>query len=496
MRRYKHSLSNYKLLTMNQGPLTPIGLIHVNPGDTIQQATSALIRTSPLLSPVMHPVHARIHHFFVPHRLIWEDFEKFITGGPDGMDASVMPTITFTSPAPTDDSLASYLGVPSDTLAATTTVNALAFRGYALIWNEFYRDQDLQTALTIDKTSGPDTTTNTTLQNVAWEKDYFTTSRPWAHKGPDITIPMGDTAFDVVKKSNASSGFWAPWGSNSNSGIGGTSPTGAGGTQQVAGANATWNPNSSLEVDIADAAGSLLQLRENFALLRYQEARARYGSRFTEYLAYLGIRASDARLQRPEYLGGGKQTIQFSEVLQTAPTTDGDDTEGVGNLKGHGIGSMRSNRYRRFFEEHGFVFSFLSVKPKTIYSANLPRHWLYATKEDFWQKELEHVGQQPVWNRELGPSLAPKDTWGWQNRYDEYRRIESTVAGEFRNTLEYWHMARNFASGAPTLNGDFVKSNPTDRIYASTTTDQLYVMANHSVQARRLITNNTSSNVF
>ena len=137
------------------------------------------------------------------------------------------------------------------------------------------------------------------------------------------------------------------------------------------------------------------------ALQRYEEARARYGSRYTEYLRYLGVRPSDARLQRPEYLGGGKQTLQFSEVLQTGVTTDGDDSVGVGNLKGHGIGALRSNRYRRYFEEHGYVISLLSVRPKSIYVQGLSKTWNRRTKEDFWQKELEHIGQQEVANKEV-----------------------------------------------------------------------------------------------
>ena len=175
-----------------------------------------------------------------------------------------------------------------------------------------------------------------------------------------------------------------------------------------------------------------------------------------EYLRYLGVRSSDARLQRPEYLGGGKQTIQFSEVLQAA-----EGTNPVGSMKGHGLAAMRSNRYRKFFEEHGYVFSFISVKPKTIYAQGLPRTWNGRTKEDFYQKEFAHIGQQEVLNKEVyAAHTKPNGTFGFQDRYDEYRRMESTIAGEFRTTLNFWHMARIFASD-PALNADFVKSVPT-----------------------------------
>jgi len=202
VKRYKHSLSNTKLFSCDMGELVPCGLTEVLPGDSIQQATNALVRASPLLSPVMHPVNVRIHHWFVPHRLVWEDFEDFITGGPDGMDDSVFPTIAM--PASTGfavGSLADYLGVPTGVPpgASNLDVSALPFRAYALIFNEWYRDQDLVSPLTVDLTSGPDTTTNLALQNIAWEKDYFTSSRPWEQKGPAITIPLGTEALGSLR---------------------------------------------------------------------------------------------------------------------------------------------------------------------------------------------------------------------------------------------------------------------------------------------------------
>lgn len=490
MKRNKHSLSYYKLLSADMGELVPIGLTEVLPGDTMQHMTNLLCRLAPLQTPVMHPVEVRVHHWFVPHRIIWDDWEDFITGGPDGMDSSDFPTIEMSYTAPSTGTnqvgfLPDYLGVPP--AIDNLVVSALPFRAYALIYNEFYRDQDLVTPLTIDTTSGVDTTTNVALQYIAWEKDRFTSSRPWEQKGPSITIPIGTTA--------------------PINNIGGSSGTSAAATVQADGSGTGWATNRSLhalasgggfvapEVDLTGVSAVTVNvLREAMALQRYEEARARYGSRYVEYLRYLGVRSSDARLQRPEYLGGGREMLQFSEVLQTG-VDDGDDI-GVGNLRGHGIGAMRSNRYRRHFEEHGYVMSLMSVRPKTIYAQGLSRTWNRRTKEDFWQQELQHIGQAEVLYKELYAAHAtPDGTFGFQDRYDEYRRTESNVAGEFRTTLNDWHFARIFGSD-PALNASFVTCVPTERTFQVTTEDVLYVMARHSIQARRLVAPVGSSYIY
>lgn len=494
MKRAKHSLSNYKLFTCDMGELVPIGLTEVLPGDSLQQATSALIRCSPLLAPVMHPVSVRIHHWYVPLRLLWDEFEDFITAGPTGTSTPTFPTITLPNPT-TVGSLADYLGIPNALNAPV--VSALPFRAYATIFNENYRDQDLVTELTVSKASGNDTTTSTALQNAAWEKDYFTSARPWEQKGPTVTIPIGNQAPVRTSASGIVAGAQTGMSLLNITGAtmspGATLTTGgglAGGTAAAAGASGgTAAVNqvypANLFADLSGASAITVNaLRQALALQSFEEMRARYGSRYTEYLRVLGVRSSDARLQRPEYLGGGKQTIQFSEVLATA---DSEDTP-VGSLKGHGIAAMRSNRYRRFFEEHGYVVSLMSVLPKTMYVQGIARHWNRRTKEDFWQREFQHIGQQAVLNKEVYAAAAsPNATFGYQDRYDEYRRTENTIAGEFRTSaLDYWHMGRIFAS-EPALNSSFVTSVPTKRNFASQSTDVLYVMARHNIQARRLV---------
>jgi hypothetical protein len=486
-KRNKFSLSNYKLATMNQGELVPMGCTEVLPGDTMQLSTSALIRVSPLLAPVMHPCHVSIHHWFVPNRLVWDDWENFITGGEDGLDASTFPIIDVGGSGASVGSLFDYYGVPTG--IANLDVNALPFRGYAHIYNEWYRDQDLQTALTIDTTDGPDTTTNTTLQKVNWRKDYFTGARPDTQKGSEVTLPLGSEApifgdnmdFDAVEDAGNYANVRDAQGGNLRS-------LSANGTY-LFGANGNAGGTGELKADLTNAtAATINQIREAFALQKYAEARQIYGSRYTEYLRYIGVNSSDARLQRPEYLGGGRQTIQFSEVLQTAGTTDGSAT-GVGDLKGHGIAAIKSNRFRKFFEEHGFIHTFMFVRPIAIYSQGLSKQMNRATKEDYYQKELANIGMEEILNQEVYAAHAtPAGIFGYQPRYDEYRKGVNTIAGDFRanENLEHWHMAREF-SADPALNSTFVTCNPTDRVYASTTEDQLYVMANHSIQARRLV---------
>lgn len=500
MKRSKFSLSNYKLLSMDQGYLTPCGLLEVLPGDSIQQATSCLVRVQPLLAPMMHPVDIRIHHWFVPHRLAWAGWEDFITGGPDGMDDTAFPYIRAPGVGGVPvGSLMDYYGVPTG--VPNLEFSALVRRGYGLIWNEWYRDQDLQAELPVGvDVDGLDTVTAFGIQKVAWEKDYFTSARPWPQKGPDITLPLGTTApvLGIGMQDNITYGAGgANWkqsdGSNTSVGSWG-SPGGLGGIQ-VKGDNTSKVPDIYADLSGATAV-SINTVREAFALQRYAEARARYGSRYTEYLRYLGVRSSDARLQRPEYLGGGRQRLQISEVLQTGVTSDGDDSEGVGNMKGHGIGALRTNRYRRFFEEHGYIHSFISVKPKTIYAQGLPRTFARRTREDFWQRELQHIGQQEVYNFEVYAAHSDANgTFGYQDRYDEYRRQESSIAGEFRTTLNFWHMARLFSSD-PALNADFVAANPTDRVYATSDTNELWVMVNHSIQARRMVAASGKSFIY
>ena len=288
--------------------------------------------------------------------------------GEDGLDQSVFPTINITSDNGEIGQLPDYMGLPIH--ATDYEVSALPFRGYAKIFNEWYRDQDLVQPLPISTESGLDSITNTDMQTAAWEKDYFTSARPFTQKGPEVTIPIGDTA-PVHGTTDTGQFNVVPVAGDPGSPF--PVQTGGGGELIAPGlpsAGVHFGVDADfLIADLSNATGaSIIDVRTAFALQRYEEARARYGSRYSEYLRHLGVRSSDARLQRPEFLGGGRQTIQFSEVLATAQDNEGQGPDiNIGELKGHGIGAMRSNRYRRFFEEHGYVYTFLTVKPKTMY---------------------------------------------------------------------------------------------------------------------------------
>lgn len=490
MKRFKHSLSNYKLASFDMGELVPIGHYEVLPGDSVRQSTSCLLRVSPLMTPVMHPISVRIHHWFVPFRLLWDGWEDFITGGQDGLgDASgAFPTVG-SGAGFTAGTLPDYFGLPPSIDALS--VSALPFRAYNLIFNEFYRDQDLVTERVFSTASGVDVTTDLSVAKVAWEKDYFTAARPWTQRGPDVSLPLGTSApvsgtlaaKDLAVRTAAAGGGAAS--SFQSDGVGNvTSPDINVNPFYI---HDTQRVTSGFTADLSTATSAAInEIRRAFALQRYQEARAQYGARYTEYLRYLGVRSSDSRLQRPEYLGGGKQTISFSEVLQTAEGTDA-----VGTMRGHGISSLRSRRFLRYFEEHGIVVSLASVRPRSIYNDGVHRSWLRRTKEDFWQRELEQIGQQEVFNQEVYANAAtPNGTFGYQDRYSEYRHLPSTVAADFRSTLNDWHLARIFAA-EPVLNSAFVTCDPSKRIHAVQTEDVLWCLFNHSIQARRLIGNRT-----
>ena len=336
MKFANHDLSHDIKFTGNMGELIPVACFEALPGDVINHEAAALIRTQPLVTPVMHKAEVKLHTFFVPYRILHDKFEDFITGGRDGLDATVLPTITLPSVAV--GSLADYFGIPAT--ASPVTVSAFPFRAYTHIYNNFYRDQDLIAPLTENLSSGPDSTTSTALKNACWDKDYFTKARTAAQKGSSVTVPLAGLA------PVTGIGFSGTTSTSSSSTVretNGTAPvygfdvsTSNAGQIRVKSNNSGSGTNiPQIFADLSAVSGiNINDLRLVVALQRFKENMMRFGSRYNERLeAIFGVPNLDGRLQLPEYLGGGTQTLQFSEVLQTA-----EGTNPTGTLRGHGIG--------------------------------------------------------------------------------------------------------------------------------------------------------------
>jgi len=476
-------LSHYRLLTGDMGKLIPISVLEALPGDVFRLQSSALVRLSPMAAPVMHGMTVRIHHFYVPNRIVWDGWEDFITGGADGMDISTIPTF---QPARSDNDYLDYCGITPD---FTDPVNVLPALGHAQIYNQFYRDQDLIDE--IDTEPGYDENALNVIRNIAWGKDRFTTARPWEQKGPGVTIPLGQNApvggkFRVRGETSGDIGYLSATSGDV------TSSTSDGLFESVP------ELGSGLYADLQAATGINIQdFRRALAVQRFQEDRARYGSRYDEVLrSDWGVRPSDGRLQQPEYLGGGRVRLNVSEVLQTAPETSqpGGTEFGVGDLYGHGIGSMRSNAFRRFIPEHGYVHSYISVRPDAIYAKPLQKHWIKQDREDYYHKHFAHIGQEAIETREVDAAHGDNTVFGYNDRYMEYRTEPSTVAAEFRTVLDYWHMARDFA-GAPALNKTFVECTPSKRIFNVQQNHVLWMMINQKARVLRRISSSSQPRI-
>lgn len=484
MRRYRHSLSNYRLATFDMGYIVPIGQWDILPTDIVQGSTSMLLRMSPMAAPVMHPVTVETFTFFTPYRLLWNkeidgttSWEDFITGGADGMDTSSPPTIATTG---TKGDLLDHLGLP---LVSGIDVNAMPLRAVNTIFNEWFRDQDLVAERLL---------TDVSLPKAAWPRDYFNTARPWTQKGPNITLPLGNQA--VVRSQGGAlttGNQYAPTlGAGENPGL-------------DADGYRTWHNTTSGNIIFADLsqadAANINDVRRAYAMQRFQEARAAWGSRYVEYLKAQGANPADARLQRPELISTGRAKVSISEVLQTAPETGQPPTTafGVGDMYGHGISGMRSNKFRKNFQEHGILQSFAVVRPRTVYQNGIDRMWLKVDKEDYFQKELQFIGQQNVHMDEIYADATHTDTsiFGYQDRYREYRETPSKVCGDFRDTLDFWHLGRKFSS-EPALNEAFIECTPDKRIFNVQTEDTLWVAAQHKITALRQVAKNAVGRIL
>lgn len=481
-------LTHERQLSMDMGKLVPIMVEEILPGDEFSVKTDMLVRLAPMLAPMMHRVNVYTHYFFVPSRILMTDWESFITGGPSGTDATVFPTIK--SPAITGwalNSLPDYMGLPTG--VADFYVNALPFRAYVEIYNQWYRDQNLVTPVAVSKAAGVDSTTSTALLNRAWEKDRFTSALPWAQRGSPVSVPLGGTV--PVERVSAAPNAWEAFNVGANtrpatSTLASDNPTGEV-YNTGAGARITLDPKGGLVANLASANPITINaLRQVILLQKWMEKNARGGARYVEaILEHFGVRSSDARLQRPEYLGGGVSPITVSEVLQTAPASGGSTP--LGAMAGHGYSVPGLHAFKKTFEEHGYVFGIMSVLPRTKYQQGSPAMWNRRSRLDFAWPTFAGLGEQAILKKELyAASADPDGVFGYAPRYQEYRERESSVHGDFKSTLSYWGMQRIFSS-EPTLSDTFVISDPTKRIFAATSEQGLWVQVLNQVQAKRCL---------
>lgn len=497
----KFDLSHEKKMSLKIGSLIPVFLQEILPGDSFKLNTEIFMRLSPMIAPVMHRMNVYTHYFFVPNRIIWNEWEDFITGGKDGTTQPVWPhynsgSVTLSKLA--EKSLADYMGLPTISSAAVTqNFSALPFRAYTEIWNEYYRDQNLTNEVAYSKTSGLQTSLDfdltSEIRNRAWEKDYFTSALPWTQRGPEVTIPF---SAEVTYK-NRSMVYKEDGTPATDSTDVGTTTGFAAGTLAVNKTTLSNGEPGRIEniESIDNGTSTINDLRRSVRLQEWLEKNARGGARYVEQLlSHWGRAPQDARLQRPEYLSGSKQPITISEVLNQAGS-ETVDLEPVGQMAGHGISVGSMAGFKKTFDEHGYVIGIMSVLPATAYFQGIPRHFQRTDKLEYAWPEFAQLGEQEIKNRELFfegsvASGTPDSTFGYTPRYSEYKYGISTVHGEFKTNLDFWHMGRKFGA-LPALNESFVHIDPDDpelkRIFAVTdpNTDDLYCQIYHNCSALR-----------
>lgn len=499
------------------GYLYPCLLVDCVPGDTFRDTTTAFIRFAPMLAPVMHRIDVKMDYFFVPNRIIQEDWESFITGGREG-DLTPSwayvcpPDIGAASPGGNADlpaligvgTLWDYLGLPPipDTVPTEPTTeffSVLPFRAYQKVWSDYFRDPNVEDDVDLDTDLNGNVSASFVSKALyqikprGWERDYFTSALPWAQRGPEVLMPLSATAsgsnIEYKDTSSAIDFLGNPLGANiplQGSAFGDLQTTG-GLNMRIENLNG---------VTIENASTTINDFRTSLALQRWLENNARGGGRYVEQiLTHFNVRVPDFRLQRAEYLGGGRQPVQISEVLSTADTTDAP----VGDLAGHGVSVGKSNRFTYRCQEHGWIIGIMSVVPRTSYSQGVPKMWQRDDRYKFAFPEFANLGEQEILSKELFLSYdhadddANNEVFGYIPRYAEYKYLPDRIAGDFRTTLDFWHLGRIFTS-RPALDFQFTQMYEDNtareetyrRIFAvQDGTDYLWMQLYHNLTAKR-----------
>lgn len=452
--------------TLDSGYLVPFFVDEVLPGDTFNLKATLFGRLSTPVVPFMDNMYLETFFFFVPNRLVWDNWQKFNGEQKNPGDSTDFLIPTLEAGKHEVGSIADYFGIPTG--VSLDKINALPFRAYNLIYNEWFRDENLQDSLEVPTGDGPDPINKYNLVRRGKRHDYFTSCLPWPQKGPGVELPLGSTAnlngtlsvpggsytLNVDTNGNALSHYpyWT-WqnGSSVNPTI--TVPT-----------HPIDMSKSGVTVDLSSATAiTINSLRQAFQLQKLYERDARGGTRYTEILrAHFGVISPDARLQRPEYLGGSSTRININPVQQTSAT---DTTSPQGNLAAYGVLGDKVNGFMKSFVEHGYIIGLVNVRADLTYQQGLNRMWSRQTRFDYYWPALAHLGEQAVLNKEIYAQGTSKDNevFGYQERWAEYRYFPSQITGKFRSTyaqsLDVWHLAQEFAE-LPKLNSKFIVDNP------------------------------------
>lgn len=476
--------------TFDSGYLIPVYVDEALPGDTFNLRMSSFARMLTPIVPIMDNIMMDTHFFSVPVRLLWENWEKFNGAQTNPGDATnfIIPTMTAPVGGYAIASLSDYFGIPTG--IAGLVHSSLWHRAYNLVYNEWYRDQNLQNSVTVDTGDGPDLPGNYVLLRRGKRHDYFTSCLPWPQKGDAVTLPLGQTApvlgngkaLQMTDGATTSSLRWStavsfdagtPAGANLGAAL--ASQAYANGI----GMGVVTAGDSGLIADLSNAtAATINQLRQAFQIQKLYERDARGGTRYTEIIrSHFNVVSPDARLQRPEYLGGSTTTVHIHPIAQTSETS-GNSPQG--NLAAFAVVSDSNAGFTKSFSEHCVIVGLVSVRADLNYQQGLHRMFSRSTRWDFYWPALSHIGEQAVLNKEIyaqGPAAVDGNgdqydslVFGYQERYAEYRYKPSQVTGKFRSTvagtLHIWHLAQNFGA-LPTLNAAFIVENPPiDRVVA------------------------------
>lgn len=454
------NLSYEKKFTCDMGQLIPIMCDEVVPGDTFKIGNEIVLRFQPLVAPILHEVNIFVHYFFVAYRLLWDDWENYITGGVDG-EFAVDPPKWIPQNVPMETAIGTlwdYMGFPIGVDPVGAYPLDFPKRAYNFIFNEYYRDQTLDEEIPLD-------------QNPIypywrrWQKDYFTSALPWQQRGTAPAFPIsGYTNAEFLGLINASA----------TTGSGGASfrndPDGIRLHHGLVGAGSPTPDNirawfNNNRVDLSSATTfDVADLRLAFQIQRWLERNARSGARYTEFLrAHFAVSPRDERLDRPEYIGGSRSPLIISEVLQTSQTTQGSDGSPQGNLAGHGIAVDRKYISSYKVKEFGLIMGIMSIMPRPAYQQGINRQWLRRTKYDFYFPEFANLSEQGIENAEIVATNSEEHNlglFGYQGRYNEMRYKENMVCGQMRGNLDYWHLGRKFSlTDPPKLNTEFIEAS-------------------------------------